>query len=113
MIAYNAESARGIAPRGAHRSGLEPLDSSGSCHPMKTAVLHLDRNGSSCCQLTKPTKTQVACPFASRALPRFRTTTRQSAPAPRVSTFGLAGLPLVPFPLAPSAGSQVPYQSPG
>jgi hypothetical protein len=63
MIAHNAESARGIAPRAAHRSGLEPLDSSGSCHPMKTAVLHLDRNGSSCCQLTKPAKTQVACPL--------------------------------------------------
>jgi hypothetical protein len=30
MIAHNAESARGIAPRAAHRSGLEPLDSSGS-----------------------------------------------------------------------------------
>ena len=32
---------------------------------MKTAVLHLDRIGSSCCQLTKPTKTRVACPLRS------------------------------------------------
>jgi hypothetical protein len=32
MIAHNAESARGFAPRAAHRSGREPLDSSGSCH---------------------------------------------------------------------------------
>src|SRR5215472_8436562 len=30
-----AESPRGIAPRGAHRSGREPLDSSGSCHQLK------------------------------------------------------------------------------
>src|ERR1035438_751792 len=28
-----AESARGISPRAAHRSGRESLDSSGSCHP--------------------------------------------------------------------------------
>ena len=32
MIAHNAESARGITPRAAHRSGRESLDSSGSCH---------------------------------------------------------------------------------
>jgi len=32
---------------------------------MKTAVLHLDRIGSSCCQLTKPAKTRVACPLRS------------------------------------------------
>src|SRR5215469_18054244 len=31
----HAESPRGISPRGAHRSGREPLDSSGSCHRMK------------------------------------------------------------------------------
>src|SRR5271157_5108986 len=33
-----AESARGVSPRAAHRSGHEPLDSSGSCHPPKTAA---------------------------------------------------------------------------
>jgi hypothetical protein len=32
---------------------------------MKTAVLHLDRIGSSCCQLTRTTKTRVACPLRS------------------------------------------------
>jgi hypothetical protein len=31
---------RGISPRGSHRSGREPLDSSGSCHPRKTTVFH-------------------------------------------------------------------------
>src|SRR6478672_5530803 len=32
----------------------------------------------------------MICPFAPRALPRFNTTTRQSAPLRRISTFGLA-----------------------
>ena len=36
--APDAESARGVSPRAAHRSGHEPLDSSGSCHPPKTAA---------------------------------------------------------------------------
>jgi len=33
-----AESARGISPRAAHRSGLDTLASSGSCHRMKAAA---------------------------------------------------------------------------
>src|SRR5262249_48937043 len=37
-----AESPRGFAPRGAHRSGLEPLDSSGSCPRMKAAAFRQD-----------------------------------------------------------------------
>jgi hypothetical protein len=40
---HRAESARGIAPRAAHRSGLEPLDSSGSCHPLKAAACRRDQ----------------------------------------------------------------------
>jgi len=61
---------------------------------MKTAVLHLDRIGSSCCQLTRTTKTRVACPLRSPGItpvPRYYETVR---PAQRISTFGLAGLPL-------------------
>ena len=38
-----AESAQGISPRAAHRTGLEPLDSSGSCHPLKAAAFHQDQ----------------------------------------------------------------------
>jgi len=38
-------------------------------------------------------------PFAPRALPRFSTTMEQSEPNRCFGTFGLAGLPLVPFPL--------------
>src|SRR5450631_3139461 len=43
MIASSAESAQGISPRAAHRTGLEPLDSSGSCHPLKAAAFHQDQ----------------------------------------------------------------------
>jgi hypothetical protein len=35
-----AESARGIAPRAAHRTGRKPLDLSGSCHPLEAAASH-------------------------------------------------------------------------
>ena len=38
MVTHNAESARGVSPRAAHRSGRESLDSSGSCHPPKAAA---------------------------------------------------------------------------
>src|SRR5262249_31335001 len=38
-VAEAAESPRGIAPRGAHRSVLEPLGSHGSCHPWRAAAL--------------------------------------------------------------------------
>ena len=37
-----AESAQGIAPRAAHRTGRKPLDLSGSCHPVKAAASHQD-----------------------------------------------------------------------
>ena len=42
-------------------------------------------------------------PLAPRALPRFPATTAQSAPRRRIGTFGLAGPPLGPFPLASPA----------
>ena len=34
-----AESARGISPRAAHRSGRETLASSGSCHPIDYCII--------------------------------------------------------------------------
>jgi hypothetical protein len=37
-----AESARGIAPRAAHRTGRKPLDLSGSCHRLKAAAFRPD-----------------------------------------------------------------------
>ena len=66
-----------------------------SCRPPPLPV------GSSCCQLARLTMTRMACHFAQRTLLRFIATTGQSAPALRIGTFGLAELPLVPFPLPP------------
>ena len=37
-----AESAQGIAPRAAHRTGRKPLDLSGSCHRLKAAAFRQD-----------------------------------------------------------------------
>ena len=42
-------------------------------------------------------------PLAPRALPRLPATTAQSAPGRRLGTFGLAGLPLGPFPFTSPA----------
>src|ERR1035441_6863353 len=39
-----AESARGISPRAAHRTGRKPLDLSGSCHRMKAAAFFRDQS---------------------------------------------------------------------
>ena len=49
----DAESARGISPRAAHRSGLDTLASSGSCHRVKAAAFRC-MSGSSRCRLTRP-----------------------------------------------------------
>src|SRR3954466_8109524 len=42
-VGFSAESARGISPRAAHRTGREPLDSSGSCRSLKTGVFRRHR----------------------------------------------------------------------
>jgi hypothetical protein len=79
-MADRAELARGISPRAPHRSGREPLDSSGSCHPTKAAAFHQDKQF-----LRLPVDsipTWVACPLAPRELPRFLATTKQCAPDP-------------------------------
>jgi hypothetical protein len=47
------ESALGVSPRAAHRTGREPLDSSGSCHQFEGYRLPSKYEGSSCCQLAR------------------------------------------------------------
>src|ERR1700751_3435764 len=83
-----AEEARGIAPRASHRSGLDTLASSGSCHRAKAAAFRC-MSGSSRCRLTRP---NVGDPLPSLHghYTRFITTTEQSAPLRRIGTFGLA-----------------------
>ena len=106
-----------IAPTAGSRPGElhpEPLtgpDVSLSTYPARTTLegcrLPPRPAGSSCCQLTlirSPRRSPA--PFAPRELPRFPATTEQSAPDLRIGTFGLAVLPLVPFPLV-SLASQV------
>jgi hypothetical protein len=52
-------------------------------------------------------------PFAPRELPRFLTTTEQSAPGLRIGTFSLTVLPLVPFPLPSQAKFSSSLRKPG
>jgi hypothetical protein len=96
----SAESARGVSPRAAHRTGLEPLDSSGSCHPLKTAVFRRHQHA-------PPVSRWHIDPDASDPPPSlhphyrdFITTTEQSAPVRRIGTFSLTVSAACAFPLA-------------
>src|SRR6202045_4624618 len=64
-----------------------------SRHPARATARRLPPSvenwSSSCCQLARSQR-RWPTPFAPRALPRFNTTTRQSAPLRRIGTFGLA-----------------------
>src|SRR6516225_6779806 len=67
-----AESARGVSPRAAHRSGLDTLASSGSCHRTKAAASRRELE-----LLLLPVgslPTSVTCPLRSTGitpLPRY------------------------------------------
>src|SRR5262245_41758215 len=97
MLVTQAELARGISPRAPHRTGLKPLDLSGSCHRSKAAAFHLSIEFLPL--PVDPSKWRWPAPFAPRALPRFTTTTKQSAPSRRIGTFGLAVDATCAFPL--------------
>jgi hypothetical protein len=77
-----------LTRRNSHRSGLDTLASSGSCHRAKAAAFRC-MSGSSRCRLTRP---NVGDPLPSLHghYTRFITTTEQSAPLRRIGTFGLA-----------------------
>src|SRR5262252_483630 len=79
----------GISPRAPHRSGLEPLDSSGSCHQLRAAALRQNRG--LLLLPVDPLRFQRRWParFAPRTLLRFPATTRQSAPRQRIRTLAL------------------------
>src|SRR5437879_5912795 len=69
-----------------HTTGLDTLASSGSCHPREGCRLPLNIGF-----LPLPVDpSRWPAPFAPRALHRFIATTKQSAPARRIGTFGLA-----------------------
>jgi hypothetical protein len=98
--AVRVESAPGVAPRAAHRTGREPLDSSGSCHQFEGYRLPSKYEGSSCASWPD---SDVGDPPPSLHdhYNRFITTTGQSAPDRCIGTFGLMGSPLAPFPFSP------------
>src|SRR6202165_5923172 len=76
-----------------HPEPLTDPDLTLSRHPARATARRLPPSvenwSSSCCQLARSQRRWPA-PFAPRALPRFNTTTGQSAPLRRISTFGLA-----------------------
>ena len=77
----NAESARGVSPRAAHRSGLDTLASSGSCHRTKAAASRRELE-----LLLLPVgslPTSVTCPLRSTGitpLPRYYGAVRPCPP---------------------------------
>ena len=65
-LRYDCRVGPGISLRASHRSGREPLDSSGSCHPKKAAAFHQDKEF-----LRFPvdsTPTWMACPLRSTGI---------------------------------------------
>src|SRR5713226_1704295 len=89
----SARWARGISPSASHRSGLDTLASSGSCHRVKAAAFH-STSGSSRRRLIRHRLTRAngdgLPPSLHEHYTRFIATTRQSAPLRRIGTFGLA-----------------------
>src|SRR5260370_11972013 len=77
-----------------HPEPLTDPDLNLSIHPARGIARRLppsaEPSGSSRYHPVGPSSTAMTCPFAPRALPRFVTTTRQSAPLQRIGTFGLA-----------------------
>src|SRR5258707_13005409 len=77
-----------------HPEPLTDPDLNLSIHPARVIARRLppsaEPSGSSRYHPVGPSSTAMTCPFAPRALPRFVTTTRQSAPLQRIGTFGLA-----------------------
>ena len=106
-----AESARGVSPRAAHRSGLDTIASSGSCHRTKAAASRRELE-----LLLLPVgslPTSVTCPLRSTGitpLPRYYGAVRPYPPQSVLSASQFRCLYL--FPWHRRTGSQVPYESP-
>src|SRR5215469_15231268 len=111
-MAHFAESARGIAPRAAHRTGREPLDSSGSCHRLKAAASRQDRS-------VPPVAGGPIDPDAGDLPPWLHGNypasplLRSSPPLAVASVLSASRcFRLCFFPYHRQPGSQVPYESP-
>src|SRR5882672_3734266 len=109
----HAESAQGISPRAAHRSGRDTLASSGSCHRWKATAFRREMgllpSPDGC---GWPAPTAVPPPFAPRALYPLHRYYEAVRPSPAHQYFRPHGwCRLCLFPLHRRPGSQVPYES--
>src|SRR5438552_3186714 len=65
LLVAQAESARGISPRAAHRSVLDSLPSHGSCHSMRTAALRRNQRAPPVASWPITISTRMAHPLRS------------------------------------------------
>src|SRR3982075_2784086 len=90
--------ARGIAPRAPHRSGLDTLASSGSCHRTKAAAFRRELE-----LLLLPVgslPTAMTCPLRSTSITPASSLLQGSPPLSGASVLSASRLePLAPFPL--------------
>src|SRR2546430_1779342 len=90
-----AESARGVSPRAAHRSGLDTLASSGSCHRTKAAAFRRELE-----LLLLPVgslPTAMTCPLRSTSITPASALLQGSPPLSGASVLSASRLePLVP-----------------
>jgi len=106
-----AESAQGISPRAAHRSGLEPLDSSGSCHRAKAAAFRWQ--WAPLGEPIGPNQRRWPAPFTPAPLQSLHHYYEAVRPCSAHRYFrprGWSRLRLFPWHRRP--GSHVPYRSP-
>src|SRR5215471_12812145 len=106
-----AESARGVSPRAAHRSGRDTLASSGSCHRTKAAAPPL--------RIGAPPVASWLTPNVGDLPPSLHghysasSLLRSSPPLPAASVLSASQFRcLYLFPWHRRTGSQVPYKSP-
>jgi len=97
-------------PSPSQNSGLEPLDSSGSCHPVRAAALRRNRRAPPVASWPIMASTWIACPLRSTEitpLPRYYQAVRPSASHPYSRPRGSIHLWLLR--LHRCQGSHVPY----
>jgi hypothetical protein len=96
VIAHNAESARGVSPRAAHRSGRESLDS--SCHPPKAAAFY---QGKEFLRLpVDSNSTWMTCPLRSVGITLLLHYFQTVRPCPADQYFRLRGASACAFSLS-------------
>ena len=110
-VSGNAESARGISPRAAHRSGRDTLASSGSCHRTKTAAFRREMRALPV--VSWPALNVGDLPPLLHGHYPASLLLQSSPPLPAASVLSASQVRcLCLFPWHRWTGSQVPYESP-